>query len=119
MYMVFLAMTIHNPNPGYTAWGPFIRDDYYIQPLSRRSLIISSVIFGLAMCVALLAIYLAVRQTNASRTPLKSPYIWMIWLEIIACVVLAIQCICYLQMVIRPSFYFFMSICKYAQRSSE
>jgi hypothetical protein len=112
-------MTERQPHPGYTAWGPFVSDDYYIQPLSRRANIISGIIFGVAMLLALLAGYYAVYQTKASRIPAKSPYIWMIWLELVACVALAIECFCYLHMVIRPSFYFFMSVCKYSAWSAQ
>ena len=106
-------MVEHDPNAGYTAWGPFIRDNYYIQPLSYRANIISATVFTAAMLLAILAGYLAIFQTKAARTPLKSFYIWMIWLELIACVIIAVVCLCYLHKAIRPSFYLFMGICTY------
>lgn len=65
------------------------------------------------MTFALMAVYLAVKQTKSSRRPLKSVYVWMIWIELVACVIIAFECLLYLLYVIRPSFYFYMSICKH------
>lgn len=100
------------PDPSFTAWGPFIRDDYYIQPVTYRAITVASLVFGLAGIFAITAAIIAHRQTKACRKPLKSVYIWMIWLELAASVVIAIQCLLYLLKVIRPSFWFYMSICK-------
>jgi hypothetical protein len=100
-----------NPDPTFTAWGPFIRDGYYIQPVTYRAIIVAGMVFGFAGLFAISAAYIAFRQTKASRNPSRSPYIWMIWLELAASVVIAIECLLYLLKVIRPSFYFYMSIC--------
>lgn len=35
----------------------------------------------------------------------------MIWIELAACVIIAIECLFYLLYIIPPSFHFFMSIC--------
>lgn len=102
--------TEFHPDPTFTAWGPFIRDDYHIQPVTYRAITIASSVFGLAGIFAILAATIAYRQTKANRSPLRSVYIWMIWLELAASVVIAIECLLYLLKVIRPSFWFFMSI---------
>jgi len=99
-----------HPDPTFTAWGPFIRDDYYIQPVTYRAITLASLVFGLAGIFAILAATIAYRQTKANRSPSRSVYIWMIWLELAASVVIAIECLLYLLKVIRPSFWFFMSI---------
>ncbi|KAL1644805.1 hypothetical protein SLS61_008598 [Didymella pomorum] len=99
-----------NPDPTFTAWGPFIREDYYIQPVTYRAIIVAGLVFGLAILFAVSAAYIGFRQTKASHKPWKSAYIWMIWLELAASVVIAIECLLYLLKVIRPSFYFYMSI---------
>ncbi|KAH6644297.1 hypothetical protein C7974DRAFT_18155 [Boeremia exigua] len=99
-----------NPDPTFTAWGPFIRDGYYIQPVTYRAITVASLVFGLANIFAISAAVIAYRQTRACRRPLKSAYIWMIWLELAASFVIAIQCLLYLLKVIRPSFWFYMSI---------
>ncbi|KAL1596365.1 hypothetical protein SLS60_009011 [Paraconiothyrium brasiliense] len=62
------------------------------------------------MGFAILAAYVAIQQTKKSRRPLKSVYVWMIWIELVACVIIALECLLYLLYIIEPSFYFFMSI---------
>lgn len=103
---------IINPGPSFTAWGPFVRNNYTVLPVTRTDIIVASTIFGLANIFAISAAYIAVQQTRLARRPLKSTYIWMIWLEWTASVVLSIECLLYLFRVIRPSFYFFMSLRK-------
>ncbi|KAF2135049.1 hypothetical protein P153DRAFT_270873, partial [Dothidotthia symphoricarpi CBS 119687] len=98
------------PDPGFTAWGPFVNDDYIIQPITKASIIIAGVVFGLSNIFAITGAYVAVQQTRFCQRPWRSPYIWMIWLELGACFIIAIQCMLYLLKVIRPSFYFYMSL---------
>lgn len=100
-----------NPDPTFTAWGPFIRDDYYIQPVTYRAITVAGLVFGLANIFAISAAFIAFKQTRACRRPLKSAYIWMVWLELAASFVIAIECLLYLLKIIRPSFWFYMSIC--------
>ena len=95
----------------FKAWGPFIEDDYVIQHVTKTDIVVGGTIFGLSMAFAMLATYIGILQTRSIRRPLRSAYVWMIWLELAACVAIAFQCILYLLKVIRPSFYFYMSIC--------
>lgn len=94
-----------------TPWGPFISNNYVRLPVSRGDIIAAAIVFGLANFFALVAVYLGYGQTKACRKPWRSAYIWMIWLELAACVVISIQCLLFLLRLIRPSFYFYMSIC--------
>ncbi|KAF1848761.1 uncharacterized protein K460DRAFT_353702 [Cucurbitaria berberidis CBS 394.84] len=100
----------YTTSPGFTAWGPFIKDDYIIEPVSRSDLITAGVVFGLANIFALSAAYVIIRHTRASRRPLRSAYIWMIWLELAASVVIGIECLLHLLRIIRPSFYFYIQL---------
>ncbi|KAF1968041.1 hypothetical protein BU23DRAFT_481678 [Bimuria novae-zelandiae CBS 107.79] len=105
--------TIYAPDAyaRFRAFGPFINpDDYYIQPTTYRALIIAYVVFGLTIIFAGTAAVLAVQQTRASRRPARSAYVWMIWVELVACVAIAVMCLLYLVYVIRPSFWFHLSI---------
>lgn len=110
--------TEFNPDPTFTAWGPFIHDKYYIQPVTYRAIIVAGLVFGLANLLAILAAYIAFKQTRACRAPLRSVYIWMIWLELAASFVIGVECLLYLLKVIRPSFWFYMSICKSSRNCS-
>jgi hypothetical protein len=101
------------PPPGFVAWGPFVRDNYRPIRVTRADVAVAGAAFGLANFFAITGAFIAIRQTKSCRRPKTSAYIWMIWLEIAASVVIAIECLLYLLRIIRPSFYFFMSICKY------
>ena len=106
---------IYDPN-GFAKlrpFGPFIDPrTFEMEPTTVRSLIIASVVFVVAMMFAGLAVVIGIQQTKASRNPWKSTYIWMIWIELGACIIIAVECMLYLTYVIRPSFYFYMSICR-------
>jgi hypothetical protein len=100
------------PNTDTKPWGPFIPDDYVVMPVTYRSVITAGVILGLTCIFALSAACIASKQTKAARRPWRSAYTWMIWLEIVASLVIGIECMLYLLKIIRPSFWFYMSICK-------
>ncbi|KAF2440021.1 hypothetical protein P171DRAFT_324955, partial [Karstenula rhodostoma CBS 690.94] len=95
----------------FQAFGPFLDPDTFeIMPTTYRAIIVAGIVFGLSMAFAISAAYLAVQQTRNSRRPLKSIYIWMIWIELVACIIIAIECLLYLLYIVPPSFYFFMSL---------
>lgn len=96
--------------PGFTAWGPFVRDNYTPILVTRTDIALAAAAFGLANFFAITAAFIGVRQTKSCRRPRTSAYIWMIWLEIAASVAISIECLLYLLRIIRPSFYFFMSV---------
>jgi hypothetical protein len=101
-------------DPGFTSWGPFIRHDVFLtQPVTRSDLITAGVAFGFVSIFACSAAFVGINQTRRSQQPWKSPYLWMIWLEWAACIVIGVEAILYLLRVIRPSFYFFMSLRTY------
>jgi hypothetical protein len=100
-------------DPSYTSWGPFIdHDTYQIQPVHRSDLVTAAIAFTVCVAFAVSAAYVGYKQTRRSQQPWKSAYIWMVWLEWSTSVVMAIECILFLLRIIRPSFYFFMSIRK-------
>jgi hypothetical protein len=100
------------PPQGFVAWGPFVRDNYQAWRVTRADLIIAGIAFDLASFFAHSATCIAITQTIGCGRPWRSAYIWMIWLELAASVMLAIECLLYLLRVVRPSFYFFMSTYK-------
>ncbi|CAG5185679.1 uncharacterized protein ALTATR162_LOCUS11372 [Alternaria atra] len=98
------------PPPGFVAWGPFVRDNYTLIRVTRADLAVAAAAFGLANFFAIIGAFIAFRQTKSCRCPKTSVYIWMIWLEIAASVAISVECLLYLLRIIRPSFYFFMSV---------
>jgi hypothetical protein len=107
------------PPPDFTAWGPFVGPNYRILRVTRLDLIVAGTAFALASIFALSATYIAFRQTKARRHPRWSGYIWMIWLELLASVALAILCLLFLIRIVRPSFYFYIGVCKFLSSSVE
>jgi hypothetical protein len=104
--------TEFDPDPTFSAWGPFVPESYHMQPVTYRAIVVAGIVFGLTNIFAFSAAYIAFGQTKACRSPWRSVYIWMIWLELAASIVIAIECLLHLLKIIRPSFWFYMSICK-------
>jgi hypothetical protein len=101
-------------DPNYKSWGPFIdHDNYKIQSVSHNDLITACIAFAVCIGFAASAAYVGYRQTSRSRKPWTSAYLWMVWLEWTASVIIAIECLLFLLRIIRPSFYFFMSLRKH------
>lgn len=101
------------PGPNFKPWGPFIKkDQFVIQLTSHADLIVAGTIFATSNIFAISAALIAFRQTMQSPRPMRSHYIWMIWLEWASSVALNIECLLHLLYIVRPSFYFYMSICK-------
>ncbi|KAH9861703.1 hypothetical protein J1614_011456 [Plenodomus biglobosus] len=98
------------PPPHYAPWGPFIPERYQLLRITQLDIALASTAFALAGVFAISAAYIAVEQTKRSPRPWKSIYLWMVWLEWSASVVIAIECLLFLLRIIRPSFYFYMSI---------
>jgi hypothetical protein len=90
-------------DPNFLPWGPFIPKRYRNEPITRGDVIIASIVWGLTCLATIQAIYLAWGQTKASRSPLRSIYVWLIWIELIVSFIMGIECFLHLLKVIRPS----------------
>ncbi|XP_014562704.1 hypothetical protein COCVIDRAFT_83774 [Bipolaris victoriae FI3] len=97
-------------NPSFKAWGPFISPNYHNEPITRSDIIIASTVWALTLVNIIIAFFLAVRQTKESRAPLRSIYIWMIWMEMAVCFVMGLECYLHLLKFISPSFAFYFTI---------
>ncbi|KAI8942844.1 hypothetical protein NX059_000884 [Plenodomus lindquistii] len=96
--------------PSFTPWGPFISDTYELEPITKADIIIASVVWGLTLVNVVIAIWLGISQTKGSRSPLRSVYVWMIWLELIVSFCMGLECFLHLMKLIRPSFAFYFTI---------
>jgi len=90
-------------DPDFVAWGPFIPKNYSNEPITLSDIIIASVVWGLTCLAAILAIYLGYGQTQSSRSPLRSTYVWLIWLELLVSFLMGIECYLHLLKFIKPS----------------
>jgi hypothetical protein len=105
--------------PSFQPWGPFISDSYENEPITKSDIIIASVVWALTLINVIVALWLIQKQTRGSRSPLRSVYIWMIWLELIVSFVMGLESFLHLLKYIRPSKWLQRSaICDYTDQST-
>ncbi|KAI4678442.1 uncharacterized protein J4E84_008697 [Alternaria hordeiaustralica] len=100
----------YHDDPSFQPWGPFISDSYKNEPITKADIIIASVVWGLTLLNVILALWLIVKQTKGSRSPLRSVYVWMIWLELIVSFTMGLESFLHLLKYIKPSFAFYFTI---------
>lgn len=81
-----------------------IPDRYVLQEVTRTDMNIASISWGFTLGFGFLTTWEAIRQTNRARDPLRSVYIWMIWMELVVCLVFSIICWIHLDGGIIPRF---------------
>jgi hypothetical protein len=90
-------------DPTFVPWGPFVSPHFVNEPISRTDIITASVVWGLTLVAACSAIFLGYGQTRSSRSPLRSAYVWMIWIELAVCFAMGLECYLHMLKTIRPS----------------
>jgi hypothetical protein len=90
-------------DPSFKPWGPFISDTYKNEPITKADIIIASVVWGLTLVNVIVAVYLIFNQTKGSRSPLRSVYVWMIWLELVISFIMGLESFLHLLKIIKPS----------------
>lgn len=99
-------MTEFRDDPSFQPWGPFISPNYKQEAITQTDIIIASVVWALTLGNVVLAIILGYNQTTGSRAPLRSVYVWMIWLELVVSFLMGLECFLHLLKIIKPSEYF-------------
>ncbi|KAF2844806.1 hypothetical protein T440DRAFT_547047 [Plenodomus tracheiphilus IPT5] len=97
-------------DPNFRPWGPFISPNYELEAITKADVVIASTVWGLTCINVILAIYLGIHQTKGSRSPVRSVYVWMIWLELVVSFCMGLECFLHLMKLIRPSFAFYFTI---------
>ncbi|KAF2709053.1 hypothetical protein K504DRAFT_455957 [Pleomassaria siparia CBS 279.74] len=97
-------------DPSFVAWGPLIPAHYQNEPITLVDVTVASVVWGLTCMAIILALYLGYGQTKASRSPLRSTYVWLIWLELLVSFLMGLECYLHLLKIISPSFAFYFTI---------
>ncbi|CAG8971870.1 hypothetical protein HYALB_00001983 [Hymenoscyphus albidus] len=87
-------------------------EHFKLQEVSKHDLAIASIVIGFTFGIGTLATWKAFKQTSRiylryGAAKLNTPYIWMIWLEIIVCCAMAIISYLHLYGVIPHSFLFY------------
>ena len=86
-----------------------LSDDYVAQPVTVNDLQIASLAWGFTIGFGFLTTWTAMRQTadmhrRYGYSKLNSPYIWMIWLEILVCLIFSVICWLHLNHIIPPRY---------------
>ncbi|KAF8860889.1 hypothetical protein BDZ45DRAFT_587603 [Acephala macrosclerotiorum] len=89
--------------------------NYVLQPVTVDDLQLASLAWGFTIGFGFLTTWNAIRQTATiyrryGHIKLNSPYVVMIWLEILVCLIFSIICWLYLNAIIHPSFAFYFVI---------
>ena len=93
------------PNVDFSPWGPFVPANYINMKVVKADILIASIAGIISLICAGYATWLVYKQMISSRSPLRSMYIWMIWTELGACLIMGIICYLHLFKIIRPSMY--------------
>lgn len=70
----------------------FIPPNYVAQQVTRTDMNVASICWGFTLGFGFLTTWEAMRQTLRARDPLRSTYVWMIWLELLVCLAFSIIC---------------------------
>nr|XP_036575585.1 uncharacterized protein CTRU02_14504 [Colletotrichum truncatum]KAF6782174.1 hypothetical protein CTRU02_14504 [Colletotrichum truncatum] len=95
--------------------GNLLSPHFQLEEVTENDMVIASLAWGFTLGFGWLTIWTAVKQTTAMYRRqgdriLRNSYIWMIWLEIIVCVIFSVICWLHLKGIIPPSFSFYFVI---------
>ncbi|KAF2473591.1 uncharacterized protein BDR25DRAFT_256383 [Lindgomyces ingoldianus] len=91
------------PNANFEPWGPFVGRHFKNQEITYTDITISSVAWAASLVCIAVAIKLAAKQSKVSRSPLRSTYVWLIWLELLANFLMGLEGYLHITKVIKPS----------------
>ncbi|KAF2829040.1 hypothetical protein CC86DRAFT_392267 [Ophiobolus disseminans] len=94
----------------FKPWGPLISPKYENEQITKADIVVASVVWALTLVNVIIALWQVAKQTKTSRSPLRSVYVWMIWLELIVSFVMGLECYLHLLKLIPPSFAFYFTI---------
>ncbi|KAM5357549.1 hypothetical protein ACJZ2D_016156 [Fusarium nematophilum] len=88
---------------------------YVLQEVTEDDMVIASLAWGFTIGFGWLTTWTATKQTrhiykNHRLRVFRNAYVWMIWLEILVCLIFSIICWLHLKGYIPPSFAFYFTI---------
>ncbi|KAH5153104.1 hypothetical protein HBH69_133750 [Parastagonospora nodorum] len=100
----------YRPDASFKPWGPFVSPNWKDMHITNADIIVASVVWVLTLINVGIAVWLASAQARVSRAPLRSVYVWMIWLELFASFMMGLESFLHLLKLIQPSFAFYFTI---------
>ncbi|ORY16919.1 hypothetical protein BCR34DRAFT_74186 [Clohesyomyces aquaticus] len=98
------------PNADFHPWGPFVSKNFKNETITLTDITIATIVWAATLVCIAVAIRLGYQQTKASRFPLRSTYVWLVWLELLASFLMGLECYFHLLKFIKPSFIYYCSI---------
>lgn len=98
------------PHIHFKPWGPFIGTNYEPELITKTDIVIASLVWAATLVNAIIALYQGFKQSKSSRSPLRSVFIWMIWIELGVCFTMGLESYLHVLKYIRPSTLFIMTI---------
>lgn len=83
--------------------GPLISPNYIPEDITKADVAISSTVWALTLVWCGICSWQGFGQTKRARRPWKTVYIWMIWLELLVCFAMGLECWCFIMKWIHPS----------------
>ncbi|CRK35708.1 hypothetical protein BN1708_001339 [Verticillium longisporum] len=88
---------------------------FVLEEVTSNDLVIASLAWGFTIGFGWLTTSKALKQTKQTwkrqkRRTFRNAYVWMIWLEILVCLIFGVICFLYLLHFIPPSFAFYFTI---------
>lgn len=119
-FPTFLVVSISRPhNKLYVTivkdiMRTLLSKDYVLEPVTVNDLQLASLAWGFTIGFGFLTTWTAMKQTahmqrRYTLSKLNSPYIWMIWLEILVCVIFSVICWLHLNNIIPPRYVYTFS----------
>lgn len=87
-----------------------IPSTYVAQQVTRTDMNVASICWGFTLGFGFLTTWEAIRQSLRARDPLRSIYIWMIWMELFVCLAFSIICWIHLDGGIPPRYVIYMPL---------
>jgi hypothetical protein len=87
----------------FRPWGPLISPNYQNESITKTDIVVASVVWALTLVNVIIALWQVAKQTKTSRSPLRSVYVWMIWLELTISFIMGLESFLHLLKVIPPS----------------
>jgi TRAP-type C4-dicarboxylate transport system permease small subunit len=91
------------PEVDTSPFGPFVGKNFKNESITHTDVAITSVVWALTLVNIVIAGWLGYKQCHSSRSPLRSVYIWMIWIEMAASFIMGLVCFLFVLKYVRPS----------------
>ncbi|KAH4915388.1 hypothetical protein HBI67_077200 [Parastagonospora nodorum] len=104
---------LYRPHASNDPWGPIISPNFKDPATTNSDVLVSSIPWALTLVNFIIAIWQGYKQTKAARDPLRSSYVWMIWVAMMACFSLGLLAYLHVLRYVPSSFalYFGNSVC--------